>query len=78
MRAGWSIKEAGAVLGISPTKVTQSIEPAFAKVARLMLADPYTTNIELLSAMMKVKAELDEREIDALVRMHNGRSPVPR
>lgn len=73
MRDGWSIKDAGAVLGIAPTKVPQAITPAFRKVARLMLADPYATQIELLSAMIAVRAELDEREIDKLVAMHGGR-----
>lgn len=58
MREGWSVKSAGPVLGIAPTKVTQSIDPAFRKIAMLMLADPVATHIELLNAMEHVRREV--------------------
>jgi len=62
-RAGWSIKAAGAVLGIHPNKVTQAITPAFTKVAKLLLADPAATCIEMMEAIRRVQAE---REISSM------------
>ena len=72
MRNGWSIKDAGRVLGIAPTKVPQAINPAFLKVARLMLANPYKTHRELMAALETIEAELVEREYDARVAMLEG------
>jgi hypothetical protein len=51
MRVGWQIKDAAPVLGVHPNKVTQSINPAFEKVAKLMIADPVATMRELLNAI---------------------------
>lgn len=70
MREGWSCKDAAAVLGISPTKVPQAIGPAFIKVARLMVADPRRTHVELLAAMEEA---MSERELELRMRMQSGR-----
>jgi hypothetical protein len=59
MRA-WSCKEAGRVLGISPTKTTQSLfapGAAFEKIARLMLADPQRTLADLAVTMCRLRPE---------------------
>lgn len=57
MRTGWSIKEAGHVLGVNPKKVSQALTPALHKIARLMLADPVATVAELHAAMASIAAE---------------------
>jgi hypothetical protein len=51
MRDGWQIKDAAPVLGVHPNKVTQCINPAFEKVAKLLLADPAATMRELNNAI---------------------------
>ena len=58
MRAGWSLKEASAVLGIHPRRVMQSLDPTLARMARLWRADSTRTMASLLLAV----AELDELE----------------
>lgn len=65
MRAGWDLKSAAHVLDVHPKKVPQAIGPAFIKVARLMLADPRKTMIELNEAMSRVR-ELDQMPDDEL------------
>ena len=71
-RTGWPIKEAGAVLGIHPNKVTQSIDPAFRKIARLMRADSGKTMRELTAAMEALDP-MSEAELDLLTRIQRGR-----
>jgi hypothetical protein len=51
MRQGWSLKEAGTVLGIHERRVTQALDPALAKIARLMRADPLRTMQSIVEAM---------------------------
>lgn len=63
-REGWSTKSAAAVLGMAPTKITQAIDPAFRKIATLMLADPIATHRELLAWMERVRAETLANGID--------------
>jgi len=72
-REGWDCKSGAAVLGIHPCKFTTAADPAFTKVARLMMADPYRTHVELLRAMARVEAELLDRETDARAAMLDGR-----
>ncbi len=43
MREGWSIKAAGAALGVHPNKIPQAYYPALRKVCTLMLLDPRAT-----------------------------------
>lgn len=78
MRLGWSIKDAGRVLGVHPKKAPQAMRPAIRKFARLLLADPEATLIDLLEEIQDVKredAEADEREIAERERMLRGGRP---
>lgn len=56
MRTGWTDKEASPVLGVHPSKVSQSLTPALRKVALLMLADPLRTLDALREAMGDIQA----------------------
>jgi hypothetical protein len=51
MREGWSLKDASNVLGIHERRVTQALDPALAKIARLMRADPLRTMQSIVEAM---------------------------
>lgn len=55
MRTGWDLKSAAWVLGIHEKKVSQAIDPAFAKVAKLMLADPLKTMTALQDVMQQIR-----------------------
>jgi hypothetical protein len=56
MRNGWDYKTEAAVLGVAPTKFSQSITPAlYKKIALLMLADPLRTLVELQEAMQEAR-----------------------
>jgi hypothetical protein len=63
MRDGWQIKDAAPVLGVHPNKVTQCINPAFEKVAKLMLANPAATMRELLNAINRTVAKQTNGEL---------------
>lgn len=63
-REGWSIKSAAAVLGVHPKKAPQAMDPAFRKVALLMLADPVATHIELLNAMEAARRAIAANGVD--------------
>jgi hypothetical protein len=54
---GWSGKQAAFILGVSPTKATQALEPAFRKVALLMLASPEKTMADLSREMAEIREE---------------------
>lgn len=70
MNVGWSTKRAAEVLNLSsPTKVSQSLNPAVEKIARLWRADA-TATVEMilaavrdLDAMTSAKAELETNHI---------------
>lgn len=80
-RLGWTIKEAGAVLGVHPNKVPQALRPALEKVARLLVADPAKTLVDLTAVMQRIvaesdparSAELTDGELDRLQRRQLGR-----
>ena len=55
---------------ISPTKIPQAIGPAFLKVAKLMMADPHKTMIELNEVMADLTAEA---ELPSRIRIQTGR-----
>ena len=57
MTKGWSIKDAGRVLGINPKKVPQALAPAMRKIARLMLVDSRATMTDLLAAMQQAEQD---------------------
>lgn len=63
MRDGWQIKDAAPVLGVHPNKVSQAINPAFEKVAKLMIADPVATMRELLNAVNRTVAKQTHGEL---------------
>lgn len=79
---GWKCEELTKVLNLSsPTKVTQSWDPAVLKVARAMLADPGKTLLALVDAIELIRMEirvdgkrgLTTAELDRLQRMQTGR-----
>lgn len=59
MRQGWTDKEASAVIGVHPAKVSQALTPALRKLALLMRADPLKTMQALMEAMEDLRAEED-------------------
>lgn len=69
MNLGWSIKEAGAVLGIHPKKIPQAIGPAKRKIAKLMLADPLRTFAMLYEEMELIDLEHAKEETETLEAM---------
>jgi len=56
----WPVKQAAIVLGIEPTKVSQSMRPAIRKVALLMLANAELTMAELATEMAVIRHERAE------------------
>ncbi len=77
MRDGWSIKDAGEVLGINPKKIPQAIDPAFLKVAKLELADPFRTKLEMVKAMRQAIREATIRwEAEEVERLELKRQPT--
>jgi len=67
------------ILDIHPKKATQAVDPAFDKVAKLLLAHPMATIRRLLESMWKVCGELEmsEEELEYRIRMMTGRVPSP-
>lgn len=47
------------MLGVHPAKVSQSLNPALLKIARLMLADPLRTSLDIIAAMRELRIEQD-------------------
>ena len=73
MRAGWSDKDAGVVLGVATPKVSQALVPALTKVARLMRVDAMAT----MKALLETADDLDPMtpaEMDLRERMLTGRA----
>lgn len=62
MRDGWSLKDAARVLEIHERRVTQALDPALDKIARLWQADA-TRTVEAILAAVKA-LPMDNREID--------------
>lgn len=60
----WPLKSAGLVLGVHPKKTGQAIDPAFRKVATLMLADPALTLAELHRWTVIVRTEAAARGVE--------------
>ncbi len=60
MTEGWTIKEAGAVLDVNPKKIPQALYPSYFKIAKLMLADPYKTHVDMLKFMAHLVHEQDD------------------
>lgn len=66
MRTGWSCKEIGVILNVSPTKASQSLDPAMEKIAKLYRVDPIRTTqmildeIEQLESMSEMELSLRE------------------
>lgn len=78
MRRGWTCKGAASVLGICPEKVTQALDPALRKVAKLLTANWRLTIESLLEAADDEQAERErsaasEAEIEYLGRRQTGR-----
>lgn len=74
-REGWTVKEIAAVLDVSPSKVSQALNPAMEKVARLFRADPAKTMRDLLEAMDKLEPMTDT-ELTNRERVLNGRPAI--
>lgn len=51
MRIGWSNRDASAVLGVAEPKVSQALQPAITKIARLWRCDPNRTLRLILAAV---------------------------
>ena len=73
MRDGWDCKKGAAVLGIAPQKFTQAADPAFEKIARLLLADPLKTYREIIAVMDRIEAERAALEVHRRETMLDGR-----
>lgn len=67
------------MLGVRATKFPAAVDPAFRKVALLMLADPLLTWRDIMAAMNQVQRERDEQadelEISRRERMAVNRLP---
>lgn len=71
MRDGWSLKSAARVLGIHERRVTQALDPALEKIARLWLADATLTMTAILAKVEELKQIRDD-ELEELIRRKNG------
>lgn len=76
MNEGFTIKEAGAALGINPHKVMQSVRPAAIKIMRLLLADPAKTVRLLNAALDTIEADKDLGPIKKALAFHNRNRPA--
>lgn len=67
MRIGFSLKEAGAILGVHERRVTQALDPSLERLARLWRVDPTRTMQLILDAVDRLDpmtdAELNMREL---------------
>lgn len=77
---GWTCRELQKVLGLSsPTKTTQSFEPAVRKVAVAMLADPLKTLQALAESCAEIegvrarRSPMSPKELDLRRRILEGR-----
>ena len=77
MRDGLSCKEIAEVLGVQPSKATQSADPAIRKVAGLLLAYPLKTWTELELAMRKLVREAEEDQIELECLRARGLADLP-
>ena len=77
MRTGLSCKEIAEVLGVQPSKATQSADPAIRKVAGLLLAYPLKTWTELELAMRKLVREAEEDQIELECLRARGLADLP-
>ena len=57
MRIGLSVKEIGRILNVNPSRVSQSIDPALTKVAKLFRAYPVETLEMILHAAGRADRE---------------------
>lgn len=57
-------KELGALLNVHPNKARQAIDPALAKVATLLLADPVLGLAMLVDAMEERRADILANGLD--------------
>ena len=83
MRTGWTNKEAGPILGLDPgpkgtyPKVSDAMNPAFVKVAKLMRADPHKTLRQILETMDSLPPEseptISDSELQQRIDMQTGR-----
>jgi len=62
----WPIKQAAIVLGVEPTKATQSMRPAIRKVALLLLANAELTMGELVAEMHRIREEREQMRASRL------------
>lgn len=76
MRTGWTCKDAAGVLGIAPTRITQSLDPALEKVGKLWRADATRTMVSILDQVARLDSMLgpaaSTEELDLLRRFKNG------
>lgn len=77
MRTGLSCKEIAEVLGIQPSKATQSADPAFRKVAGLLLVYPLKTWTEIELAMRRLVREAEEEEVELDCLRARGLADLP-
>ena len=77
MRTGLTCKEIAEVLGIQPSKATQSADPAFRKVAGLLLVYPLKTWTEIELAMRRLVREAEEEEIELECLRARGLADLP-
>lgn len=65
-RTGFTCKELSAILDVQPTRVTQSVDPALAKIARMWRVNPTRTLQSILAELERLEpmsdAELAIRE----------------
>ncbi len=72
--SGWERKRAARVLGVQTSKCSQAMLPALEKVARLMLADPNATLVELAIHMERISQEqFEQHELPRREAMATGR-----
>lgn len=65
MRTGFTLKEAGQILGVHERRVTQALDPAIEKFGKLWNADPSKTMALLLEAAEALKSATGLRSSSA-------------
>ncbi len=79
MRVGWSAKGASRVLGVHVNSISQSLDPALVKIAKLWRADATRTMDAILDAVRELEAEelaqqeMPDAELRRRVDMLEGR-----